>query len=107
MNMKKIGKVIGISVAIAGVGLLKLLCDERNTKYSNKWFESVSDEELYAEREPVRKRARENGGNEDAERLLNRFNNEEIRRMNEKYEKEHPDAKPRHREHGWYLPNDD
>jgi len=38
---------------------------------------------------------------------LGRFNNEEIRRMNEKYEKEHPDSKPRYRDHGWYLPHDD
>lgn len=39
--------------------------------------------------------------------VLDLFNNEEIRRMNEKYEKENPNAKPRHREHGWYLSNDD
>ena len=26
---------------------------------------------------------------------------EMVRRANERYEREHPDAKPRHREHGW------
>lgn len=107
MNMKKIGKVIGIGAAIAGAGLIALLRSKENAKYSQKWFESVSDDEFYAEREPIRKRARENGGDDDAERLLNLFNNEEIHRLNQKYEKEHPDAKPRYREHGWYLPNDD
>lgn len=74
-------------------------------KFSKKWFENVSDEEFYAEREPIRQAHCKGDG--DAGRLLDLFNNEEIRRMNEKYEKEHPDAKPRHREHGWYLSNDD
>ena len=30
-----------------------------------------------------------------------------IRRANKKYKKENPNVKTRHREHGWYLPNDD
>lgn len=77
----------------------------KKTKYSKKWFENVSDEKFYTERELVRQAACR--GDKGAEGLLNRFNNEEIRRMNGKYKKEHPDAKPRHREHGWYLPNDD
>lgn len=38
---------------------------------------------------------------------MRRINNEMVRRSNEKYEKEHPNAKPRNREHGWYLYNDD
>ena len=75
-------------------------------KYSQAWFRSISDEEFYAEREPVRIAAVYKG-DKAAEIRLDRFNDEEIRRLNEKYEKEHPDAKPRHREHGWYLPNDD
>lgn len=74
-------------------------------KFSSKWFETVSDEDFYAEREPVRQAYCR--GEQGAESLLNRFNNEEIKRLNEKYEREHPDAKPRHREHGLYLPNDD
>ena len=74
-------------------------------KYSSKWFATVSDEEFYREREPVREAYCQ--GVRGAEGLLNCFNNEEIRRLNEKYRREHPDAKPRHREYGWYLPNDD
>ena len=77
----------------------------KTAKYSEEWFKNVSDEEFYSEREPVRLAFCR--GDVGAELLLNRFNNEEIRRMNEKYEKENPNAQPRHREHGWYLPNDD
>jgi hypothetical protein len=29
------------------------------------------------------------------------------RRANEAYARENPDSSSRHREHGWYLPNDD
>lgn len=59
---------------------------------------TVSDEEFYSEREPIRQAYCK--GDRDAERLLNLFNSEEIRRMNKKYEKEHPDTKTRYREHG-------
>lgn len=34
---KSIRKVIGIGAAITGVVLLKLLSDNKNTKYSNDW----------------------------------------------------------------------
>lgn len=74
-------------------------------KYSDKWFKKISDEEFYEEREPVRQAYYR--GDAGAENLLYKFNNEEICRMNEKYEREHPNAEPRHREHGWYLPNDE
>jgi hypothetical protein len=74
-------------------------------KFSKKWFRNVSDEEFYSEREPIRQRYCE--GDQNAERLLYQFDKEEIRRLNEKYEEEHPNSEPRHREHGWYLSNDD
>ncbi len=74
-------------------------------KFSSKWFSTVSDTEFYDAREPVRQAYCR--GERGAEALLNLFNNEEIKRLNAKYEKEHPNAQPRHREHGWYLPNDD
>ena len=51
---KSIGKVISIGAAITGVVLFKLLSDNKNTKYSNNWFESKSDDELETEREKVR-----------------------------------------------------
>ena len=55
----------------------------------------------------MRIKARCNGGNGDAKRLLQRFNKEEVRQMNKKYEQEHPNSQTRHREHGWDLLNDD
>lgn len=103
-------KVLGIAgsiLGVVGIGLLKILRGGEPVKYSDEWFTTVSDDKFYAEREPVRKEARENGGDAHAEALLQRFDREEIRRLNDRYEREHPDAVPRHREHGWYLPNDD
>ena len=70
--------------------------------FSESWLTSASDEELADEYE---KRRLECHGNVTYE--MNRINDEMIKRMNEQYEKEHPNAEPRHREHGWYLPNDD
>lgn len=84
---------------------MRLFGNNTPSKYSTKWFKSVSDEVLRAEREPVRLAFIK--GEPGAERLLNRFDDEQIDRMNEKYQREHPDAKPRYREHGWYLSNDD
>lgn len=75
-------------------------------KFSKRWFQKVSDEVFYAEREPVRKKAIYEG-DDTAWILLDMFNQEENRRLNERYEKEHPNGQARHREHGWYLPNDD
>ncbi len=66
------------------------------------WLETASDEELDDEYE---RRRLECHGNVTYE--MDKINDEMVRRMNEKYEKEHPNAEPRHREHGWYLPNDD
>ena len=47
---------------------------------------------------------------DEASRLydeLHRYDEEMTRRANEAYERDNPDAHARHREHGWYLPNDD
>ena len=109
MSLNKIaGKVVAIGTAVTGVVLAinYLLNGEKITKYGHKWFESISDEELDAEREQIRQDIYCNG-DWSKEGLLNLFDNEQVRRMNEKFQKEHPDAKPRHREHGWYLDNDE
>lgn len=82
----------------------------REMKFSKKWLRNATDDELDSEREKVRKRYVGINGIDEASRLydiLHSFDNEMIDRANLKYEKEHPDAKPRHREHGWYLSNDD
>ena len=77
-------------------------------KYSPEWFHTIPDAELIREREPIRKRAIYGPGYDPwAERTLDQFNVEEIRRMNIRDLIEHPNPKPRHSEHGWYLPEDD
>lgn len=95
------------TVAVAGLGILlkKIISGEIAPKYSMPWIKNLSDEEFYDEREIVRQAYC--NGNERAWTILDLFNDEEIRRMNARYEEEHPNAEPRHREHGWYLPNDD
>lgn len=86
--------------------------DDNSMEFTNKWFKNATDDELASEREEVRLRYID-GSNidiDEADRLydvLAAFDAEMIDRANSKYEKEHPDAEPRHREHGWYLPNDD
>lgn len=70
----------------------------------------LSDEELEDEREAVRQRYVSSEDIGQAGRLYNelhRYDAEMTSRANETYERENPDATTRHREHGWYLPNDD
>jgi hypothetical protein len=69
------------------------------------WFETASDEELSDGYEERRLEWLKKGGDKTPE--MKKIANEMVRRSNEKYEKEHPNAKPRHREHGWHLDNDD
>lgn len=66
---------------------------------------ALSDEELEEKREALRLRHVAGENHYDA---LHRYDNEMVRRANEAYRREHPNPpEPRHREHGWYLPNDD
>jgi hypothetical protein len=69
------------------------------------WLEMASYEELADGYEKRRLEWLKNGGG-DRTYEMNRINDEMVRRSNEKYEKEHPNAESRHREHGRYLPND-
>jgi hypothetical protein len=71
-----------------------------------KMLDTASDEELADEYETRRLEWLKDGGG-DKTHEMERLNDEMVRRSNEKYEKEHPNAETRHREHGWYLPNDD
>ncbi|MCL2628824.1 MAG: hypothetical protein FWD44_09060 [Oscillospiraceae bacterium] len=68
-----------------------------------KFIKHASDEELEVEREKVREKYVNSTDSNEADRLYNtlhRFDVEIIDRMNEKYDKENPDAKTIHREHG-------
>ena len=107
MNGKKhFSKFVGLRVGIAAVGVtvLRVLRIEETTPYSDRWFSKASDEELKQEREKVR--LRHCSGDAEATRLLRVFDNELLHRER----KDHDDRDfvyPPHREHGWYLPNDD
>ena len=64
-----------------------------------------TESELERKREAIRLR---NIAGEDRYDELGRYDAEMTRRSNEAYDREHPDPPAtRHREHGWYLPNDD
>ena len=80
----------------------------KQNKYSSKWFETVTDEILDTEREKIRLDYCASGANFDEacrlERLLRRFD-KEISKRSWGGEITRPPAI--HREHGWYLPNDD
>ncbi|MEU1134840.1 hypothetical protein ABZ383_34135 [Streptomyces sp. NPDC005900] len=68
----------------------------------------LSDAELEDEREALRQRYVSSGDVNEASKLydeLHRYDEETTRRANEAYENSNP-SEPRHREHGWYLPND-
>lgn len=71
----------------------------------------LTDTELKDEREALRQRYVSSGDVGAASKLydeLRRYDDEMIRRGNKAYERENPNPpEPRHREHGWYLPNDD
>ena len=76
--------------------------------FGKKWFGSASDSELETEREKVRQEYCSSGDDlEKASKLQ-----EELWRFDEEMSKrawgdEKPKAPSTHREHGWYLPNDD
>lgn len=65
-----------------------------------------SDEDLASEREELRVSWLKDGDARKRYRM-DQIDKEMTKRANKKFAEEHPDAKPRHREHGWYLPNDD
>ena len=69
------------------------------------WVNTASYEELAEGYENRRKESMKKDGRRTSEMEI--INNEMVRRSNEKYKKEHPNAKPVHRSGGWYLPSDD
>ena len=80
---------------------------ENANPYSNDWFDNVTDEKLEIEREKVRLAGFSVGDNFNEacrlEHLLRRFDKEMSKRA---WKNEIPHAPSIHREHGWYLLND-
>lgn len=79
-----------------------------NYSYGNSWFKSASDSDLDTEREKIRVAFCSAGDDFDLacelQELLWKFDAE----MNERaWAGEDPHGPAFHREHGWYLPNDD
>ena len=108
-----VGKAVGIAAAAAATTVLAFLAaslsedDHENNYYSNKWLRSASDDELETEREKVRLDYCSAKDIDEADRLywtLDKFDDEMSRRA---WCDEEPHAPNRHREHGWYLDNDD
>ena len=104
MKAKKvIEKVLGIGVAALGIGLLIWNLSDKE-EYNDNWLHSASDDELEKEREKVR--LAHCSGDETAWANLNRFDSEMSKRANKGHENKNY-GYPVHREHGWYLSNDD
>lgn len=102
--------VLGVKNKDALQELLDNLKDEveKASLYSSKWFEKATDAELNAAREKVRLDYCSSGDDFKAacslQNLLGRFDKELSKRA---WGDEIPHAPSIHREHGWYLPNDD
>ncbi len=81
---------------------------KRGDIYSSKWLATATDTELDLEREKVRVAYCASGKDDHAasflQNLLWRFDKEISKRA---WGDETPHAPTIHREHGWYLPNDD
>lgn len=85
-------------------GSLFMNSDDPYGKYTRSWLKNSSEEELNSEREEIRQR--HCSGDERAMGFLDMIDREK----DERYEATHPNSEhgyPVHREHGWYLPNDE
>ena len=106
--------IIAVVLGLKNKDALKALWENLNEEikkanmYGSKWFETVTDDVLSTEREKVRLDYCASGDNfSEASRLQNllwRFDKEMSKRA---WGDEVPHASSIHREHGWYLPNDD
>lgn len=105
--------MIAVTLEVKNKDTIKILWKQLNEEikkanmYSSKWFETVTDETLNTEREKVRLAYCSSGNNfSEASRLQNllwRFDKEMNKRA---WGDEIPHAPSIHREHGWYLSND-
>ena len=105
---KKLLALGGVLLAGTAVALLASRNGEDEFSYSGKWLNGASDDELNTEREKVRQAYCSSGDDFDRacnlQNTLYRFDKELSKRA---WGDEKPKAPSIHREHGWYLPNDD
>ena len=105
-----IALVLGLKNKDAIIKLWGNLQEEikKANRYSSKWFETASDAELKLEREKVRLAYCSSGDDFSAasalQNLLWRFDKEMSKRA---WGDKIPCPPSIHREHGWYLPNDE
>ena len=109
-----ISTIIAVVLGLKNKDAIKALWNQLNEEikkfnmYSGKWFETITDDALSTEREKVRLAYCSSEDNfSEASRLQNllwRFDKEMSKRA---WGDEIPHAPSIHREHGWYLPNDD
>ncbi len=85
------------------MGIFKILLKYLAPKL---YYSSMPDEELKEERESIRQQHL-SGNSPSLGEILHLIDSIQLERMNEKFRQENPDAKTRHKEHGWYLPEDD
>lgn len=105
-----IAVVLGMKNKDAIIALWDNLNEEikKANMYTSKWFEAVTDETLSTEREKIRLAYCSSGDSfletSRLQNLLWRFDKEMSKRA---WGDEIPHAPSIHREHGWYLSNDD
>ena len=108
---KKTIIIIAGIVVVTGLsifGIKKYVNSLPIQKYSIEWFSDLTDEMLEAEREKVRVEFCNSGSDRikasQLQRLLYAFDNEMSKRS---WRNEKPYSPSIHREHGWYLPNNE
>ena len=104
--MKKINifATIGVSAVIVGAGVIRILGDNQRIKYSDTWFNTVSNEVLDADREKIRQlfcaAGKDYSLSVSLQNLLYKF--DDVKRTRAGIcGKEY--IYPKHREHGWHL----
>lgn len=107
-----IATILGLKNKDALIELWNKVVDgmKKANTYSSKWFETASDEVLSTEREKVRVAFCSSGDNlseSEASRLQNLLRLFDKEMNKRAWGDEVPHGLSIHREHGWYLPNDD
>lgn len=106
--MSKIVKGVLGALGVVGMGVLAVVVSALNKDEFGDFLKKATDEELDSEREKVRldycNPNLDDGYRTSCRSRLDAFDDEMSKRA---WGNETPHAPSYHREHGWYLPNDD